>query len=539
MKDFILKYKLKIILIFILFIAIFIRLFQWPVAISQVNCDEAMTAVNALSIVNNGTDTYGTSFPVYLEAWGIAGQSVILLYIMSFFIKLFGFSFITVRLPMLLISLISLFIFYDLLKRIFNSEKVALIGLAFLAICPWHIIQSIWSIDCNMFPHFMLISVYLLYRGIVDKKWLLYFSIFFFALSMYTYGVSVYVIPLFLLICAIYLLRIKKITIRQLFLCILIYFIFSLPIFTMYFLNFFHIDTNICIGPMTIQYFENNTRTSDMLFFSENIGNAFLQNIKSVLQTVFIGFDGLEWNSTPVFGTIYHISLIFFLLGIIIIFKEHFLVFLKNRKSKENVSNSTNHSNINIGIFLISTWLIFSFILGIIINNVNINRLNVIWYPIIFFITLGIWQFIERKPKSKYFIISIYLILFIGFSTYFYGYYTNKIDMSGCFSRQYIEAVHFASQTSSENKNIPIFYFNEKGDGALDVFTKFQAQIDNASITCINDRNTLSDNLNNSNVILLIHKEYVQDNLLLNTFDISNYHKTAFEDYFVIVPANI
>lgn len=535
MKEFIVKNKLKLIFILILLIAVFIRLFQWPTAISQVNCDEAMTAINALSIANEGTDIYGTSFPVYLEAWGIAGQSVVLLYIMSFFIKLFGFSFITVRLPMLLMSLISLFIFYDLLNRIFHNKKIALIGFAFLAICPWHIIQSIWSIDCNMFPHFMLISVYLLYRGIVNKKWLLYLSMVFFAISMYTYGVSVYVIPLFLLICAIYLLKIKKITFKQLLLCILIYMVFSLPILTMYFLNFFHINTDICIGPMTIQYFENNTRTSDMLFFSENISSTLLQNIKSVLQTVFIGFDGLEWNSTPVFGTVYHISLVFFLLGVIIIFREHFLVFLKSRKNTKDTTSKTESDtsfDTNIGIFLMSAWLIFSLILGIIINSVNINRLNVIWYPLIFFTVLGIWNLVVKKRKAKYIVFTIYLILFIGFSIYFYGYYTNKIDMSGCFSRKYIQAVSYAGQVS--NGNIPIFFFNEKGDGALDVFTKFQARIDNTSVFSINDRDTLADKINSLNMILLVHKEYVQNNTLLDSFDISNCNKVLFEDYFVI-----
>lgn len=37
----------------------------------DVNVDEAMTAVNAKSILEYGTDFFGTSFPIYLEAWRI------------------------------------------------------------------------------------------------------------------------------------------------------------------------------------------------------------------------------------------------------------------------------------------------------------------------------------------------------------------------------------------------------------------------------------------------------------------------------------
>ena len=519
MKEFFIKHKTKIIFAIIMLIAVVVRIYLWPKAISQINCDEAMTAVNALSISETGKDTYGTSFPVYLEAWGVFGQSVVLAYIMAFFIKIFGFSYFTIRLPMLFISIISLFVFYDLLKKIFKKESIALLGTAFLAICPWHIMQSIWSIDCNMFPHFMLISVYLLYRGITDKKYFLYLSMIFFAISMYTYGVSVYVIPLFLLITAIYLLKTKKVHIKDLIICIIIYVLFSLPILTMYVLNFFKIDTDIHIGPITIQYFENNTRTSDMLFFSSDFMNTLKNNIIATLKTVFVGYDSLEWNATPIFGTIYHISIIFFIIG-------SFAFIRKKLMQDENTKT---------GITIIWIWLILSLILGLIIKEVNINRLNVVWYPIIFFTILGISSLLAyNNKKLLYGVCTVYGVLFISFSIYFYGYYTNKIDVSGCFSRRYIDAVHFASKVGTKDNNNNIFYFDEKNDGALEVYTKVQAKIDNADIKKISDREELIKQID-LNSIIIIHKDYVQNNSLFNeSFDISNHNRKNFEDYVVI-----
>lgn len=541
MKEFIKKNKTKLIFVLIIIVAIFIRMFQWPMAISQVNCDEAMTAVNALAIAETGADTHGTSFPVYLEAWGMGGQSVALLYIMALFIKLFGFSFITVRLPMLVISIICLFVFYDLLKRIFKSEKIALIGLGLLAICPWHIMQSIWSIDCNMFPHFMLISVYLLYRGISDKKGFLYLSMFFFALTMYTYGVSVYVVPLFLLITAIYLLRIKRVRIRELLLCIFIYLGFSLPILTMYFLNFFKIDTDIHIGQMTIQYFENNTRSSDMLFFSENIWETLKGNIISLAKVIFVQYDALEWNAMPVLGTIYHISLIFFGIGLIGFIRK----WRKDKKAEKNSSDMVSSEkltsqeevviqNRKIGVCVIFIWLILSLVLGIIIKDVNINRLNVIWYPMIFFTVLGITQIMNKKKYILHMIYALYAIFFIGFAVYFYGYYTSEIDMSGCFSRTYIDAVHLAGEYAIETNGLPVLYFNEKGDGALDVYTQFQAEIDDISVECIKEVEEALDKIENLNQVFIVHKEYIKDNILFEKLDISEYFQVHFEDYVVL-----
>lgn len=64
---------------------------------------------------------------MYLQGWG--GQSVMLLYLMSLTIKIFGYNLFAVRFPMLLISIISMFVFHDLVKRITKEENIALVAL--------------------------------------------------------------------------------------------------------------------------------------------------------------------------------------------------------------------------------------------------------------------------------------------------------------------------------------------------------------------------------------------------------------------------
>lgn len=143
MKDFIKKNYVKIIFIFFIVIGIVIRIYGFPNTIKEMNIDEIITAINAKLLSDTGKDMLGQSFPVYIQGWG--GQSVVISYLIAICMKIFGFTLFAVRLPTLIVSIISLFVFYDLLKKISGNKNIALIGLGILAISPWHIIQSLFA----------------------------------------------------------------------------------------------------------------------------------------------------------------------------------------------------------------------------------------------------------------------------------------------------------------------------------------------------------------------------------------------------------
>lgn len=75
--------KEKICIIIIVIIALCSRIYLWPNVIDDVNCDEAITALNAKAIAETGKDMYGTSLPVYFETWLWGGQSALLTYFMA------------------------------------------------------------------------------------------------------------------------------------------------------------------------------------------------------------------------------------------------------------------------------------------------------------------------------------------------------------------------------------------------------------------------------------------------------------------------
>ena len=159
------KHKEKIfvaLVVLMLIIGILVRTIGIDQKPNALMVDEASAGYEAFSILNYGMDRNGNTLPVFLVAWG-SGQNALLSYLIIPFIKLIGLSTLAIRLPMAILGCISLVVFYCLLKRI-AGRKIALIGLTFLAICPWHIMKSRWGLESNLFPDIVLLSLFLLVK---------------------------------------------------------------------------------------------------------------------------------------------------------------------------------------------------------------------------------------------------------------------------------------------------------------------------------------------------------------------------------------
>lgn len=173
--------KKKILFWSVLMLAIILRCIRFGSVPDGINQDEAMGAMDAWALSKYGTDRYGTFLPVHFEAWKYSQMSVLLSYCMVPFIKVFGFSTVTVRLPMLLVSCGAVALVYLVSEKLFD-ERIAFIAMLLTAVNPWQFMQSRWSLDCNLFPHVFLLAFYLLLLGL-EKRRYLYVSMLFFGLT--------------------------------------------------------------------------------------------------------------------------------------------------------------------------------------------------------------------------------------------------------------------------------------------------------------------------------------------------------------------
>ncbi len=121
--------------------------------------------------------------------------------------------------------------------------------------------------------------------------------------------------------------------------------------------------------------------------FSTKCFSNFIESIKIIAT----GTDGIGWNSYKTYGITYIISLPFTIIGII-----------RSIKSNKNINKIFN-------IWFISSLITLFFFIP------NINRINIIIIPIIYYSILGL-DFITTKFIITYILLGIcYLTLFVDF----------------------------------------------------------------------------------------------------------------------------
>ena len=196
------KKNIKIWLILVILLASILRFWQIDKYPAGFNADEAAYAYNAYSLIQTGKDEFGHSWPVHLESFADykpAGTA----YLMIPFIKFFGLNETAARLPSLLAGVFSVLLVFLLVQELFASYYLSLISSFFLAISPWHIHFSRGAWETNLATTFMLLGVWLFFKGLKNPKYFA-FCVLSFAFSIYTYHTPRVVIPLlgiFLMVC--------------------------------------------------------------------------------------------------------------------------------------------------------------------------------------------------------------------------------------------------------------------------------------------------------------------------------------------------
>lgn len=386
--------KKAICISFIILCGIILRCFNISNLPHGLNCDEASSAYEAYSIMNYGIDRNGNFLPVFLQAWG-SGQNALYSYIMMPFIKLFGLNIISTRLPMALIGSISLIVWYKLLKNIKN-DKFAIIGLIFLVICPWHIMKSRWGLESNVFPDLILWAIYLIIKFLENKKvHNLYLASVILGLTGYSYGTAYFFLPIFVFSLFAYLLLKKEIKIRNVIISGFIIFVITLPIMLYVLINTFGLE-QINLPFMTIPKLPVNRYEEQTSLFSGNVLLNAFENIKNSISLIIFQDDNLAWNNVSGFGMYYLISILFLIIGLIFSFTKN-----KLKCEYDNIFN---------------IWFVSAFLLLFVFKEANINRINILIFPLIYYIVIGLNLLIEKNNKIfNVAIIVVYILLFFQF----------------------------------------------------------------------------------------------------------------------------
>lgn len=443
-KKFFKKNKYYLIAFLILFIGSFVRLIllgKYPIGFNQ---DEASIGYETYSLITNGIDRHGMSYPVNFISWG-SGQNVLYAYLSYPIIKILGLNVLSTRLLMALVGCLTLLVLYIFLNKAFN-KKESLIFLFIFAILPWHILKSRWALESNLFPDLIIYSLILIYFGLKNKK-KRYFIIssIILGISTYSYGTSYLFVPLFLIILYSYLIKKKKMKLKDAILYFSITGLVSLPMILYVIINFFELDTIKIFGITIPRLYENRMYNDTLL--KGNIFSSLIDNIMKFLTITLLQQDATLYNSIDYFGLYYYFSFPIILYGV-----------YKSIKDKKNI-----YLKIIAIVFIAS-------IPTCLFMPPNINRSNIIWIPIMFYLCYGNVLLYKNYKKISKVILLLYLISFALFEIYYFTGYKNEIKEYSYYgleeSIKYSEEVGYKNLYIIDTINQPyIFYlFFEKID---------------------------------------------------------------------------
>lgn len=500
------KYNLSIYIIFVIgFFVRLVGLVEYPAGLNQ---DEASAGYDAYSVLNYGTDRNNQFIPVYFIAWG-SGQSVLYSYLMIPFIYLFGLNELTVRLPMAIVGCITLVFVYKLLKQ--YDKKLTIIGLAFFAICPWHIMKCRWGLDCNLFPDMVLIALCIIIIALKNsniKKF--YIGIAILSLSVYAYATAYMFLPIFMVILFIYLLVTKKIKIKNAMMSLLISLLIVWPMILFVLVNVFDLN-EIKLGFITIPKLYQNRYEETITIFSSDFIESSLNNFDYNMKILINQNDYTNYNVISFYGICYVFSLPFTILGMFRCLKK-----------------------INLEKTILNIWFIVALLLVFTCNGANINRLNIIMVPIIMYTIIGIYNMMKNNKDSIIPIAILYCISFLFFAN---SYIKTQGKDGTSFAQDLEEPIKYVSELDVDKIYIPqafvqpyiytLFYTQTSVQEYIDTVKFFNEKVAFESIKSFGKYYFyLPTYMNEENVAYLL-PNYLE-------IDTTGYKVTRFERYTVL-----
>ncbi len=197
------KYKTIILIIIIMLIGSFLRLWQLDTHPAGLNADEAALGYNAYSLIQTGKDEYGAAWPLTFKSFGDYKPGLYV-YIIMPFVATMGLNEWAVRLPSAFFGIGTVLLVFFLAKEIFKNDWIGICSSMLLAISPWHLQFSRGGWESNVATFFITLGIFLFIKGLKNIWWL-FLSMLAFLGSMYDYQSPRVIVPvLFILLIIFY-----------------------------------------------------------------------------------------------------------------------------------------------------------------------------------------------------------------------------------------------------------------------------------------------------------------------------------------------
>ena len=405
---------------------VFARVFLFGSIPDGLNQDEAFAGYEAWNILTTGHDTMGYFYPLYLFTNG-GGMNALETYLMIPFMAVFGPQDWVIRVPQVIVAIVSLPAVYGVTRRIY-CERVGLWAALLVAWSPWHIMLSRWGLESNLAPGMLLFGMYFFLRGLEKKRYYI-ISALMYGLALYSYAMVWLYVPVILFVSVGYLILEKRLywNDKVLWACIAIVGIMTIPLALVVLVNYGY------IGEVSTRFF--SIPKLDFLRTNQTSGYTIWQNAVNLCGILFLQTDGLIWNCVDGYGLYYPIGVLFILIGTAGTIRS----FCSKCRRKE---------------FAPELFVLLQFLCGVIsglISHVNVNRINIIFLPMLIMGGYGIEIFCRRlgeiRPRLRSIIpvlvLVVYAACFVSFERFYFVEY--RQDSSAAFDAGLKEALQEAA----------------------------------------------------------------------------------------------
>ena len=482
----------------------FLRFYHLTTLPDGLNQDEASIGYEAFSLAFYGVDRYGNPFPVYPITWGSGGGSPLLIYLTALSFKLFGVSVFVLRGTVAFFGCLTLPLFYLLVKEAksslsglqssptglpssptglqssptgLQSSPVGLLGMLLLAIAPWHILLTRWTLDYGLIPFTFGLAILVLMKAARRQSTGLYvLASAMAALNMYSYGSANIVIPAFLLLSVFFLMRGKILSVRQLFLCMLMFLLVCAPLFLFYFINVCKLP-EIITPFFSVERFRSDHTASVFLSFSDLfLRGEGIKNSKELLLYLSVGVENGEYYTyMPGYWTFYVFTFPVTLIGFVVSLKRVRKGRREATRKEQDAATDLRSGSHSLSGTVAAEEIVFSaflasFLFGLTVR-ISINHIIMVYLPLLYYTVCGYDACMREAAYStsekagglpgkfgRQLFLFPALTLWVGFLFFardYYGGRYNALCADSIFFRGYGEACVYAEEAGKKEAGSP------------------------------------------------------------------------------------
>ncbi len=383
-----------IFLLLIFAVYLFSRVLKLDSFPNGIHVDELSMAVDAKSILFNGIERSGAKYPPYFRNYG-GGQNALYIYLEAFLLNFLPSTIFTIRIQAVFWGAVCLFAMFGICYEILEKHGYALMGAILVTTLPVFVMSQRFGLESYQLLPFCTIVMYFLVRAIkYGKPRDFILTGIFMGASLYSYALSYIVWPIFLLLAGIYLLYIKKISLKQIILLAVPLGVLAIPLILFQLVNFGILE------PFTLgisDYQPLPIAREEDLGFSNILTNLLY------FKKLFLGGEPLTYNVLPEFGTVYMFLIPFVIIGLVLCIKDTVTSF----KTK----------TISVQPLFVFFWLAGTIVM-LFIKGLNVNRVNELFLPFVVFIVIAIHRLLARNPLTL-----SWLAVWLGASFFFFMYF--------------------------------------------------------------------------------------------------------------------